>query len=386
MHNNCYDELLQYENIYLIGACGVSMNALGEFLILIGKNVTGTDLYPHNCKDSNITIYEQNGNINIPKNTDLLIYTTVIADNHPDIIYAKAHNIKIMHRTKLLDIIIKPYNKIFITGMSGKTSSSFYIHSILDILKISHNSLIGEKVISNKTYHIDPNSNNMIVELNEGDMNYHIDSGGTLLVTNIIDNPDHIWLFNDYNHLIDCYKDLFHNMNYIIYCYDFPILRDLLDKYHNKISFGYTDGSDLQIIARSKSQGNTDNVLIKFKDKIYNTKCNLIGKFSILNVVGAILAIHINLGIDIEQMLNIVSLLKHPTRRLDKCFENDKITIFNDQGLHPFEVLNSIEALRESYDNKPISVFLDIYSENRSIFKDDFLNIFTKYEYKKYSR
>ena len=129
------------------------------------------------------------------------------------------------------------------------------------------------------------------------------------------------------------------------------------DEYHkyfktkNTVTYGFNK-SDYQVIDYKLSINHTD-IKIKVKDKIYEYKYPLIGKYNIYNVV-AMLSLLDNLGFNIDNI--DITKLKTPNGRMDKIKYKDN-TIIIDYA-HTSDAMDNIyKTVKPLAKGKIITVF-----------------------------
>jgi UDP-N-acetylmuramate--alanine ligase len=86
------------KKVYFIGIGGSSMSSLAEILKLRGYTVSGSDMQEgetvKSLRNKEISLYIGHNAGNIAKESpDIVIKTDAIADNNPELVYAKEHKI-----------------------------------------------------------------------------------------------------------------------------------------------------------------------------------------------------------------------------------------------------------------------------------------------------
>ncbi len=160
--------------IYFSGIGGIGMSALAQISLNQGFTVLGSDIKKTFITDKlqklGIKIfYEQSAN-NIDSSIDLLVYSSSIDEENPEIKKAKELGINIIHRSDYLQEIIKNHKVIAITGSSGKTTTSSLTSFGFNKMEIKTNGIIGGWVRewdSNVIYFND--SDITVIEADESD-------------------------------------------------------------------------------------------------------------------------------------------------------------------------------------------------------------------------
>ena len=92
---------------HFVGILGCGMRALVEILLQRGEKVTGSDSnYVSNASFSKPVEINTNASKH-SKKCNYLIYSTAISEDHPDLQIAKSNNIPCLHRSELIQNIMK---------------------------------------------------------------------------------------------------------------------------------------------------------------------------------------------------------------------------------------------------------------------------------------
>ena len=129
-----------FNNIFFIGIAGSGMSALAQFLAGTGKAVSGSDRYftegsinetQQKLENEGISCYPQNG-IGINNKIQLIIVSTAIEDDVPEVMMAKELQIPIIKRSDLLALITATKRTIAVGGTSGKSTTGGMLFQILE--------------------------------------------------------------------------------------------------------------------------------------------------------------------------------------------------------------------------------------------------------------
>ena len=111
------------------------MSSLAFFLKLNNIEVSGSDIGQDpiikKLKKIGCTIYGLHSSENI-KNPDLIIYSSAIKENNPELIKAKKNKINILKRGKALGLFTNKMKNITITGCHGKSTTTSISNFILN--------------------------------------------------------------------------------------------------------------------------------------------------------------------------------------------------------------------------------------------------------------
>lgn len=131
--------LEDFQNVFFIGVAGVGMSAIAQYLVGIGKEVSGSDRYFHpeeynktkeQLETEGIKCFLQDGS-GITTDTDLIVVSTAIEDTVFEVQKAKELGIPVIKRSELLALLAKSKKTIAVGGTSGKSTTSAMLYQIL---------------------------------------------------------------------------------------------------------------------------------------------------------------------------------------------------------------------------------------------------------------
>lgn len=193
-----YKDLIENRaHIHFVGVGGVSMNSLAKYLFSRGARVTGSDarMSDASLQLNQLGIKTQLGHKpDYIKTADLVVATGAIADDNPEIVYAKAHGIEVVSRAEMLGEICKDFDKVIaVAGCHGKSTTSAMIYSILRAGGASVSCHIGAQTQDARMQYGDEY---LVVEACEFKRSFLHIKPYLAVITNV--EKDHL----------DCYKDL----------------------------------------------------------------------------------------------------------------------------------------------------------------------------------
>ncbi|HON06695.1 MAG TPA: Mur ligase domain-containing protein, partial [Verrucomicrobiota bacterium] len=139
------------ENIYLIGAGGCGMSALGHILIDLGYRVSGSDIQLNKnivqLKERGAKIFIGHNEKNIDETKpSLVIYSSAISSDNPELRRASQLSICSVKRGVFLSHIANETNLISVAGMHGKTTTASMLAWGFELLGRSIGYAIGWNV------------------------------------------------------------------------------------------------------------------------------------------------------------------------------------------------------------------------------------------------
>ena len=133
------------QHVYLVGIGGVSMSGIAEHLHAKGHHVCGSDRTPNDytkrLQSLGVDVQRESASV---AGFDLVVKTSAVKNDHPQIVEAKALGIPVVLREEILGAIFDGYStRIAICGTHGKTTATAMLHHVLERCNVSHTAFIG---------------------------------------------------------------------------------------------------------------------------------------------------------------------------------------------------------------------------------------------------
>ena len=357
-------KLAKSELIHFVGIGGIGMSGLALIMKDLGFKVQGSDIANNKnierVKQKKINIFIGHKKQNVNKST-ILVISSAIKMNNPEVKYAKKRKIPIYKRGEMLANVVSLMKNVVVAGSHGKTTTTSLISSIFTQAKIDPTVINGGVLNSFSGSAKLGKSDWCILESDESDGSFTKIPSTYSIVTNI-----------DKEHL-DYYKSLE------------VLKKNFIDFVENTPSFGKSficldDKNNIQIINKIKKLNyNTygTNKLSNFKifnilqkenyskfdlkislpgtKEIYikNIKIPLIGLHNIRNSTAAA-AVAFSVGIPIKIIKKGLEKFSGVQRRFTKVFSFQGVSFFDDYAHHPTEIVEVLDGVREVYKNKEI--------------------------------
>lgn len=379
------------KKIHFVGIGGSGMCSIAIILKQQGFYITGSDIEKHSdtikyLLKLGIKIFFNHCYDNISQ-VDVLVISSAIASNNPEIQAAKQLNIPIMLRSEILSKLIQHKYSIAISGTHGKTTTTamltnIYIEAGLDPTFINGGIIKSEEAQARLGY-----SYNCIVEADESDKSLLCLYPKVVIITNI--DKDHMYTYNqNFDYLKKTFIQFVHNLpthGYVVVCIDDFGIRNILSKLNRKvITYGFNKNADLCILSYFQDvEVSTFTVLIKNNSKQLKVTLNSApGYHNALNAVAAI-SVAVAEGIPENSILKAMSNFQGIGRRFENLGyyplinfngRSGKIMLVDDYGHHPVELHLTIMAARSGWPDKRLIM---IFQPHRFTRIYDLFNDFT---------
>ena len=382
-------KLAKKEIIHFIGIGGIGMSGLSLIMKGKGFNVQGSDISNNKnierLRKEKIKIFLDQSKKNL-KDATIVVISSAIKNNNPELIEAKRKKIPIIKRGKMLASIVSLTKNIVVVGSHGKTTTTSLIASIFQETKLDPTIINGGVINAIKNTAKLGKSDWSILEADESDGSFVHISPTYSIITNI--DREHMDFYKSMNELKNYFIEFIEktpSFGKSFICIDDKINNELVKKIKNKnfYTYGQQVKSNFRIknIKQNKSFSKFDvqvNLPNKKTLNIKKIKIPLLGVHNIRNSVGA-LCVALSVGIPIQKIKKGLTNFKGVQRRFNKIFTYNNIDFYDDYAHHPTEikvVLQGVKKVFNKYDKvcifQPhrISRLKDLKKEFTYAFKD----------------
>lgn len=386
------------KTIYMIGIKGVGMTMLAQFLAAKGHEVSGSDINEIFMSDavlkkSKIKVIESFSENNIPKNADLIIYSTSYnANTNIEVKTALESKIKTLTYAEALAKIFNTYFGIAITGSHGKTTTSAWLSFVLHKSGAKPNAMVGANVPQFNGNTLIGKSNYLVAEIDEYQNKLKYFEPNIVLLNNIdYDHPDFFPTKQSYTQVFTDFIKKIPKKGFLITNFDDLIIKKTANVNCNGTVVGY------KILNKETDYQNNKTNLLYFaydikhhngiqyfkvktnnNDNLGDFKINLIGEHNIYNAL-AVIATCIELDIELVDIRKNLASFTGTTRRMQILGKFNNAIIIDDYAHHPTEITTTLQALRKLYNKKRLIVVFHphTFTRTKAFFKE-FINSFTK--------
>lgn len=326
------------------------MSGIARLLLARGLAVSGSDLKENNItqelKKLGARIFTGHSPLNI-LGADLVIYSSAIRMDNPEIQETKKCGIPLVRRAQALADLMKEETVITVTGSHGKTTTTSLISYLLLQAGLKPTVAIGGILRNIENSAQLGEGNFFVAEADESDGSFLYYQPNYSIFTNI--DYEHLDYYQDIKNEINAFKEFLTKTKpdgCVFACGDDANLKGILKDYKNRyILFGLNDSAhvypkDIQI------NGLTCEFNCFYKNKFIDRfYLNLAGMHNISNAL-SVIALGLELGIDLKFIKDALATYQGTRRRIEIKFENKDYLVIDDYAHHPTEIKATLAAVR----------------------------------------
>jgi UDP-N-acetylmuramate--alanine ligase len=340
--------------VYLIGAGGCGMSALGHLLLDLGHAVAGSDLADNfeiqQLRARGALIHTGHAATQLEMARPVLVvYSPAVRLDNAEMAAARQLQIPIVRRAVLLAALVGRQLGICVAGMHGKTTTTALLAFALEQLGAAPSFAVGAAVPQlerHARYSPGPQAW-FVAEADESD--------GTLREF----TPEHAIILNVDEEHLDFYANLdaicqefdrfaSQSRGRIFFCADDPRLAELYARQPRAISFGFHPLAQYRAVMLAPVPGSRSGAQFEvwrggvLLDRF---RLGLVGEKNVSNAT-AVIALLAEIGVAVDAIARAIEPFQGAARRQQELFADSRFCVMDDYGHHPNEIRATLRALK----------------------------------------
>lgn len=362
-------DIKNFNYVYFIGIGGISMSALAKYFLEQGKTVLGSDERPSQITSAliklGVKVFFKHDKENLSKldiAQTLVVYTSAILDDNPELVYAKIAGFKVVKRSQVLGRILKEYKFSFtVSGSHGKTTATTMLTTVLKNAGKNPTAFLGGESLAFSNY-LSGSKNVCVAEACEFRKNF-LDLSPTFSIVLNLD-MDHHDSFDSFRDYVETFKKFTQNSTSFINADDKNSTELIGVK---SITFGIKKSA--HYIAKNikkVSDGYTFTVYA-FSRRLGKFYLPVKGRFNVYNAL-SVIAVCDTFGLSFDDIYSGLKSYSGVKRRAEKIGEIKGKPVICDYAHHPKEIASTLRALKSK--NSLVIFQPHTYSRTKVLMKD----------------
>ena len=369
------------KKIHFIGIGGIGLSAIARLMKEKGREVSGSDMSPslmtEKLEKLGVKIYIGQSEENISQDTGLVIYTTAVPRDNPELRRAKELKIKTITYPESLGLVFNDKYGIAICGTHGKSSVSAMAGLLLDDAGIDPSIIVGSIMPKYDGNLRVGKSKYFVAEACEYERSFLNLYPKIIILNNIeLDHADYYKDIDDIRRAFDEFVSHLPEDGILIMNGDDETVSSIKYQVSSVVKFGLSETNNVRADNIEFGDGE-----VKF-NVVYNNKdlgefvLKVPGLFNVYNVLGVI-ALGFTLNISVEIIKRSLLNFSGIWRRFEIKGEYKNALVISDYAHHPTAIKATIKGTRQFYSGRRIFTVFQPHQHNRTkkLYKD-FLNSF----------
>ncbi len=328
------------------------MSGIAEVLCNLDFTVSGSDLKKSKNTDRleklGAKIYEGHAAENVG-DAQVVVYSSAVKEDNPEVIFARENKIPVIPRAEMLAelMTLKPYS-VAVAGTHGKTSTTSMIATILGHAGVEPTTVVGGVVDTLGSNAKLGTSDWFVAEADESDRSFLMLNPTLAVVTNI--DKEHMESYKGMDDVVQCFTDFINKVPFYgaaVMCLDDPNVQLIIPKLkRRRVTYGMTAQADVSghNIVHNENFGSNFTVW-QGAEVLGEIKLPVPGKHNVYNALAAT-AVSLELEVPFATIAEAFVEFKNADRRFQFKGEANGITVVDDYGHHPTEIVATLSAAK----------------------------------------
>ena len=373
---------LSIGTIHFVGIGGIGMSGIAEVLYNLGYSVQGSDMSDNanvkRLQKKGISVAIGHNEINLGK-AQVVVISSAVKDDNPEVVAARSKFLPVVRRAEMLGELMRLKWSIAVGGTHGKTTTTSLIAAILESAEMDPTVINGGIINAFGTNAKLGDGDWMVAEADESDGSFLKLPATIAVVTNI--DPEHLDYYGDFDTLRSAFDAFVQNIpfyGFAALCLDHIEVQAMIPRVSDRkvVTYGFSPQADVRAVNVKRGKNGTCMDVVINDRKAVSTRTlqavdlPMFGDHNIQNALAAI-AIASEMGIEDNILQGGLANFEGVKRRFTKTGEVDGVTVIDDYGHHPVEIMAVLAAARDASEGQVIAVMQPHrYTRLRDLFED----------------
>lgn len=351
---------MKKQKIFFIGIGGQGLNGIAKTCLQKGYDVLGVDIIEKpetkSLEKDGARIFYKHSAKNISKDIDIVVHSSLIEKNCPEMVKAKKLGIKTLKRSKFLGEITKNDIRICVSGSHGKSTTTAILGLSLINSGIDATIFGGAYAKEFGGYNHLGKTKYSVLEACEFDRSFFDLVGRTTIITSIEKN--HLEYYKDEKEMKMAFQDYFqmHNSDSLIVANgdDLNVRMATFESQASVKYFGFNNQNDYVIKVYKKDQEGSIFSVFKGQELILEKiKIYIPGEYNIKNFTACAIVLY-EMGLPISGIFETAKTFSGVGRRFEVHRARTGQILIDDFAHHPSQVKSLFDGIRQFYSDKKV--------------------------------
>ena len=355
---------------HLVGIGGAGMRSLGEVLAGQGWSVSGSDTCPHAVRElgrAGVQVRLAHRPEHVPRDTDLLVYTSAIDDDNPERSFAAKRGIPVRSYAEMLGRLSAGKCSLAVAGTHGKSTTTAMAAEILAHDGADPTVVCGAVPMGATSGGRAGRGDIVLVEACEYRQNFLHLRPEIAVVTGI--EPDHFDCYPALDDLVDAFGRFIENIaiHGVAIIWDgCPTARRLAEAAGRRYAtYGFEADSEWRAEGLHGESGRYRFKILRGGEPLGEIALPAPGRHNVLNALAAA-AMTYEAGASAEAIVRGLSSFRGLHRRLEVTQIPGGPTLVDDYAHHPSEIEAALAAAAEMYPRRKIWCVFQPHQQSRT--------------------
>jgi UDP-N-acetylmuramate--alanine ligase len=340
------------QRVHFIGIGGIGMSGIAEILLSMGYSVSGSDLRrsatTERLASLGAAIFEGHAAANAAA-SDVVVTSSAVSGTNPEVLEAKARKIPVIQRAEMLAELMRLKYGIAVAGMHGKTTTTSMVAAVLAAGGLDPTVVVGGRVDALGSNAKLGTSQYLVAEADESDRSFLKLSPILAIVTNL--DREHMDCYKSMEDVEDAFVEFMDSLPFYgatTACIDDARLRAVLGRVRRRVhAYGVSAEADFKVEMLPPVAGVHSTFEVNYHGLLLGPfSLHVPGAHNVLNATAAI-AVGVQLGVAPGEIAAGLASFRGVDRRFQVKGKVRGVTVVDDYGHHPTEILATLSAARD---------------------------------------
>ncbi len=377
-------------HVHFVGIGGIGMSGLAEILRTLEFEVSGSDLKPNDitARLETLGVRVQVGHrAENVSGADVVVYSSAINPQNPEIARARALEIPIIPRAEMLAELMRVKYCVTIAGSHGKTTTTSLVATVLRAAGLDPTVVVGGQVNALGSNARLGAGDLFVAEADESDGSFLRLTPTIAVVTNI--DAEHLDHYGTHEAVKEAFVQFLNKIPFYglgVLCLDHPHVQAILPQVSRRhVTYGISRQADYRA-SNPRFEGITTRFdAYRRGQSLGELTVRMPGAHNVLNAL-AVLAVADELEIPLDVVRDAIGSFHGVQRRftvvaqpaLARGDKHGDVMIIDDYGHHPAEIEATLDAAQGGFGRRVVVAFQPHrYTRTHALF-EDFTRAFNK--------
>ena len=366
--------------VHFVGIGGIGMSGIAEVLLNLGYEVSGSDLRASSVTARLATMGAVIQQGHQPENVDgshVVVTSTAVKPDNTEVIAAQEQGIPVIPRAEMLAELMRMKHGLAVAGSHGKTTTTSMLAHCLAAANLDPTVVVGGRLNSLGSNAKLGDGDYLVAEADESDGSFLKLSPTVAVVTNI--DREHLDHYGDFEALTQAFLDFINKVPFYgaaVICLDHPVIQRIIPRVHKRyITYGLSSQAEVHAVDLHFSGGASEFTVMHHDRWLGKVELQMPGRHNVLNALAAVAA-SLEVDIPFKVIRRSLNEFDGVSRRFTVRGSEAGVTVIDDYGHHPVEIRATLQAAREGYGRRVISLFQPHRYSRVEDLRDDFMSAF----------
>lgn len=370
----------RYQRIHFVGIGGSGMSGIAELLLNLGYAVSGSDVKSSPVTERLATLGARIFIGHDGAHADgahVVVFSSAVAPDNPELEAARRMQRPVIPRAEMLAELMRLKYGVAVAGAHGKTTTTSMIAAVLHEAQFDPTIIVGGRLNALGTNARLGQGEWIVVEADESDRSFLKVNPTVAVITNI--DREHLDHYRDLEDIQAAFVAFANKVPFygsVIACVDDPATRAILPRLERRVvTYGQAEDADLRLLRVKLKKSEANFAVQRQGTSLGEFRLLCAGLHNVLNATAAV-AVGLELDVPLENIRKGLAEFRGTERRFEVKGKQGGVTVIDDYGHHPTEILATLAAFRQCGFERCIVVFQPHRYTRTKFLWDEFVHAF----------